>query len=243
MRIALIAIIVVFIIVIAAAAAIGCTGGFDKEATPTPTRTPTPVSLSYTLREALDQGLIEVEIEGISGLSMGGVSSGDVIKIGLLRRLQEEMEILVPMGTTLISTDPSKQNMVILKLKGHSPSVLGYYPASKIILDKDEWRYFLFEAYCLDIQKGNIFNTTTFIIGEMASLQVLAVLDAAQRVDSAIATNAAIQVAIWVHTEDPTREELLERFNANDQDINNAWTILDRANLVPDQRKLFGGTG
>jgi len=214
-----------------------------ETATVTPTYTPrrTPERPSYPIDEALALGLVEVDIEGESGLSIGGVSSGDVIDMGIRRKRPEEMEIVVPMGTLLINTDSSEQNMVIRRLKGRDPSILGYYPADQIVLDEDEWQRFLFEAYCLDMSKDNIYSSSSFNVREKASTEVLSMLEAADEVGSQVATMRSIQVALWVLTEDPTREELLDRYSADDQDINNARTILDVAGLAPESKRLFAG--
>lgn len=191
---------------------------------------------SYTLSEALAQGLIKVDVKGHTSGSLGGVSSGDVIVIEFLRQLQEIIEIVVPQGATFISTDPDKQNMVIYRLKGRSPSMSGYDPADQIILTNDDWQKFLFEAYCLDMHKDNIFSSTTFTVGDVASPQIVAMLAAAEELKADI---TAIQVAIWVLNDDPTREELQKRFQTNDTDIHMARIILDSVNLDARSKKLF----
>jgi len=191
---------------------------------------------SYTLNEALAQGLIKVDIKGHTSGSFGGVSSGDVIVIGFLRQLQEKIEIVVPQGSTFISTDPTKQNMVIYRLKGRSSAMSRYDPADQIILTNDDWQKFLFEAYCLYMHKNNIFSSTTFTVGDVASPQIVATLAAAEEL---IADVTAIQVALWVLNDDPTREELQKRFQANDADIDMARIILDSANLAVRSKKLF----
>ena len=209
--------------------------------TTTTTQESTPTKVSYTLGEAITLDLIAVEINGSAGLSFGGVSSGDIIVISFLRQAPETMKIIVPLGTTLVCNDSTKQNMVIFKLKGRDPSVLGYYPVDDIILSKDEWQEFLFEAYCLDINKGNIQNSTTFSIGELASQEIITMLSAADELGPEKATINGIQVALWVLTDDPSLEELLNRYDADDETIASAWAILDTAGLNPGLKKIFEG--
>lgn len=193
------------------------------------------------LSEALGKGLIEIKVNGSAGLSYNGVSSGDVIIISFLRQKPEIMKIVVPLGTTLICNNSAKQNMVILRLKGRDPSILGYYPVDEIILNKDEWQKFLFEAYCLNMSKDQIFDSTTFSIGEPASQEVIAMLSASLELSTEKATIVGIQVALWVLTDNPSLEELRKRTTADDQAIASAWAILDKAGLNPGSRRLFIG--
>jgi hypothetical protein len=198
-------------------------------------------AVSYTISEAVAQGIVQVKANGYAGTSFGGVSSGDVIKISFLRQRAETIRIVVPLGTTLISDDSSRQNMVIMKLKGRDPSVLGYYPVSEIVLNQDDWQNFLFEAYCMNISKSNIMSSTTFSIGNTASHDIKAMLSAAQTLGTEIATISAIQTALWVLTDNPSFDDLSERFAVDDKTMNGAWTILDEAGLNPGSKNLFIG--
>jgi hypothetical protein len=207
-----------------------------KTTTSTSTQT---TSTSYLLSEALAQGLITIKVNGYAGTTFGGVSSGDVLIISFLRQVPQTIQIIVPLGSTLINNDSAEQNMVILSLKGRDPSVIGYYPVDEITLNKDEWQEFLFEAYCLDMNKSNIWNSTTFSIGAMASQNIIAMLSAAQELGTEIATISAIQVALWALTNNPSLEELQERFSADEETIDGAWAILDEAGLNPGSLKLF----
>jgi hypothetical protein len=207
----------------------------------TTSQAPATTQASYLASEALAKGLIAIKINGYAGVTFGGVSSGDVIAISFLRQVPDTIKITVPLGTTLVCSDSSAQNMVILKLKGRDPSILGYYPLSEITLNKDEWQVFLFEAYCLDMNKSNIWNSTTFSIGEPVSQEIAAMLSAAKALGTAKAPPSAIQVALWALTSNPTLEELRKRFTADDQTIAGAWAILDTAGLNPGSRKIFTG--
>jgi hypothetical protein len=202
------------------------------------TSTQTAVT-SYLLSEALAQGLITVNVNGYAGTTFGGVSSGDILIISFLRQVPQTIKIIVPLGTTLINNDSVEQNMVILKLKGRDPSIVGYYPEDEITLNKDEWQEYLFEAYCTDMSKSNIWNSTTFSIGQLATQNIIAMLTIAQEIGPEIATIPAIQVALWALTDNPSLEELQDRFNADEQTINNAWTILWESGLNPGSLELF----
>jgi len=131
--------------------------------------------------------------------------------------------------------------MVIQRLKGRDPSVLGYYPATEITLNTDEWQKYLFEAYCLNLSKSNVYSSTSFHIGEPASAEVIAMLTAARSMVPEVATISAIQTALWCLTDNPTLDELNKRFTVNQQTLAGAWSILDKAGLNPGSRILFVG--
>jgi hypothetical protein len=206
----------------------------------TPPTTPLSPTL-YSLIEALDRNLVTIKVNGNAGLSLNGVSSGDVIEISFLRQKPEMMKIAVPTGISLLSTDPAKQNMVIYKLKGRDPLLSRYTRADEIILNIDDWQVFLFEAYCLDLNKGNILDATTFSVGGLASQEIVAAFNAAGTLDSQKATTRSIQIAIWSLTNDPTLAEIQKRFTADEQSLAGAWAILDKAGLDPHSRKIFAG--
>ncbi len=210
----------------------------SKTSSTASTSTQTAIT-SYLLSEALAQGLITINVNGYAGTTFGGVSSGDILIISFLRQVPQTIKIIVPLGTTLINNDSAEQNMVILRLKGQDPSIIGYYPVDEITLSNDEWHEYLFEAYCTDMSKSNIWNSTTFSIGELASQNIIAMLSTALEIGTEIATITAIQVALWALTDNPSFEKLQDRFNADEQDINNAWTILWEAGLNPGSLELF----
>ena len=109
------------------------------------------------------------------------------------------------------------------------------------VLSNDEWQEFLFEAYCLDMNKNNILNSTTFSIGDLASQEIITMLSAADELGSEEATMRGIQISLWVLTDNPSLEELQSRYDADDEAIASAWAILDKAGLNPDSKRLFEG--
>ena len=195
----------------------------------------------YTLEEALGRGLIEVRIKGSTWGAPNGASSGDIIEISFLRKVPEILKIIVPPGTLLISNDSAKQDMVILRLSGRDPSMGRYIPEEEIILDGDGWAVYLFEAYCLELEKDNILSSTTFTPTGTAPEDIMAVLNAADSLGEETASVIAIQVAIWALTDNPTLENLIERYVVDDRDLVSAWIILDKAGLDPGSKKMFTG--
>jgi len=213
----------------------------STSAAPNTTTSSPAAPVSYSIGEALAQDLISIKVNGYAGTSFLGVSSGDVIAVSFLRHVPQTLNIIVPMGTTLICDNSETQNMVILSLKGRDPSVLGYYPVDEIILNKDEWQNFLFEAYCMNINKDNIHNSTTFSVGDLASENIIAILSEAREIGSEKASVSAIQIALWAHIDNPSFDAIQERFNIDQETMAAAWDILDGAGLNPGSLGLFVG--
>jgi hypothetical protein len=219
--------------VLVSVAGLGVAYDLEGAATPTPAE-----PLSYPIKEAVAQGLIEVEIEGRSDLTEA--CAGDIIEIGFQRRQPQVMEIVIPAGTVLTNTNASQQNMVIRGLTdGDLPSNGN---DTLIVLDEDGWQRFLFEAYCLEMSKDNIRSSSSFALGEEASVEVVSVLDATDEVGADIATLTAIQAALWALTENATREQICGRIDAGDTDIDCACKILDAAGFAGEAQRLRGGS-
>jgi len=130
---------------------------------PTPTPTPpiqqqptqTPSTL-LNLSEAIREQVVKAEIRGT------GDSSGDSILLKLTCLVPRTVQINIPIGTVLISDDPSVQSMVIRKVKGIAVGAMRYQPVKSIILDSNEPREYVLEAYCLDFHKENPSKESTF---------------------------------------------------------------------------------
>ena len=211
-----------------------CVGAWNanyKEPAPTPAPTPTP-SLpieKYTLKEAIDKGLVEAEITGM------GASSGDSINLELTRLTPYTIEIEVPKGTVLLASDMA-QNMVVYKVRG-KPGITWIRHVSKIVLDSSEPQTFILEAYCLDFHKENPSSSTKFSVGTLADPRILRILDVADTFH--IASVGAIQTAIWIVTDDVSVKELIDRFPVAPEVIDNAMFILREANIEYDFDRLF----
>ena len=186
----------------------------------TPMLTPSLPIAKYTLSEAIDKGLVEVEITGM------GASSGDSINLELTRLTPYTIEIEVPKGTVLLASDMA-QNMVVDKVRGI------------IVLDSAEPQTFILKAYCLDFHKENPSSNTKFSVGTLADPRILRILDTADTPPSDMVSVGTIQTAIWIVTDDVSIKELIDRFPVNPDDIDNANIILEEANIEYDFNRLF----
>ena len=187
---------------------------------------------SYTLNEAINSGLVTAEITG------SGASSGDSIYLKLTRRTAEPLEITVPKGTVLHASG-GVQDMVVWKLSGIPAGSQLIYPQSHIVLYIPEPQTFILRAYCLDFHKANPSSSTKFAVGSSADPQILKILNTVDNLSSEVASVAAIQIAIWVVTEDVSVKELHNRFLAHQEDINNAKIILEEAGIDTSAKRLF----
>ncbi len=206
-----------FIMMLLAIASCLVTTGCRGTATPT---------ASYELAEAINRGVIEVNIQGT------GAASGDSITLSVQRIALENLLITIEPGTVLISGVEREQNMVIRRLKGLLTGFETYSLCEHIFLDSNEWKKYVLEAYCLDFHKDNPSKTTNFSIGGLPSepaIKILRVLDEPQLETASI---EVIQVAIWVAQEDITKEDV-ERwgYHLTPEDIELIRTILNLAKV------------
>ena len=192
-----------------------------------------PVSTQrYTLSEAIDNCLVNAEITGC------GASSGDSINLELTRLTSDRMEITVPKGMVLIASDKS-QNMVVYKVSGIPEDSKWIIPVSEIILDSSDPQTYILEAYCLDFYKSNPGINTKFSIETLTDPEIQSILDALGNLSSDITTVEAIQTAIWISTEDVSKEELLDKFPVEQTEIDNAKIILEEVGIDTTSKLFF----
>lgn len=192
-----------------------------------------PVSTPrYTLSEAINNGLVNAEITGC------GASSGDSINLELTRLTSDRIEIIVPRGMVLIASDKS-QNMVVYKVSGIPEDSKWIIPVSEIILDSSDPQAYMLEAYCLDFYKNNPGSNTRFSIETMTDPEIQNILDALDNLSPDITTVEAIQTAIWISTDDLSKEELLDKFPVDQKEIDNARIILEEAGIDTTSKLFF----
>jgi len=188
---------------------------------------------TFSLAEAVEQELVEAEIFGT------GACAGDSIILRIRRTLPRTIDIIVTPGTVLISSNPAIQAMIIRRLRGFAPHDHFFTVTESIYLNSDEAEEYLIEAYCRDFQKGNPTPTTRFSIADTASAEIMDILEASNEIPEEQTSIAAIQVAIWVVTEDISHQELAQRFRTSPEDLDKARGILQAAGIDPQSKKLF----
>jgi hypothetical protein len=212
---------------------------FQPPPAPTTEPLPSPAATaedSMTLREAIDEGVAEIQILGT------GAASGNSITIAVRRLGDGPATIRVEPGTVLASSNPAQQDMVVRRLLGWRVDQQQYRPAEAITLFglEDAAQEYAVEAYCLNFQRDSPGPATSFSVGGPPPQGVLAVLQAADQVPGAGTDVAAIQMAVWAITDDPTGAEMAER--GYQSSVNLVQQILETAGLDPGDYRLFGGS-
>jgi len=212
----------------------------------TTTTTTTQTIPEYELGEAIKSGYVEAKISGrcnpmfgCGGLLGGGISSGDSIYIQFKSLVDYTIKIFVVEGQFLLA-EGDAQNMVIKEVRGIPLSGgFSFMPRSQIVLSPSQAQAYLFSAYCVNFYKPNPTNATVFSLSGLAAPDVISVLEVIDKLSSNVTSVAAIQVAIFVITDDVSKDELDKRFPVKAEDITNAKTILEAAGIDISQKRLF----
>lgn len=210
----------------------------DSGLSDTTTLTVNVVIPKYTLSEVIENKYAEVEITGMRGLLGRGICAGDSILVQLKRLTPYVIEVKVPRGTLLLASG-EEQNMVVVKVTGIPTDEFFYKPTSKIVLDTIDIVKYILRAYCVDFHKPNPNQDTLFSLGGSADPEVLKVLNVLDELPSNVTTVEAVQTAIFVVTDNVSREELQERFPVEPEDIENAKVILEAAGIDVSSKELF----
>ena len=203
--------------------------------TPTspPTGTPTPTPTVVTLADAISQGLVQASFSG------RGSCAGDCILLTIKSLVAYPLEITpASLGTVLTTTSPGAQSMVLQQLQGVDYGST-YTPASTILLTDQNPVTYMFRAYCLDFHKANPSSSDQFTMTGTANPDVIKVLNAAATQPASVASITAVQVAIWVVTNNVSQLDLSKTFPSGINEINNAKTILQAAGIDTSGKALF----
>ncbi len=197
-------------------------------------------SEALTLGEAIDKGLVQAEIRGVSGMTGEGTSSGDAIEIKVRNISGRAVTLSLPAGTVLNSANPGVQNMVVHKVHGVKTGPITFYPASEIRLNVREGKEYLVLAYCLDWDKDNPTASTTFRLGAKPDPDIHKIMTTLDRLPRNRASIAAVQIAIWAVTSPSlTTQELEARFQASAEDIATARFIIEKAGVPLAGKRIF----
>ncbi len=175
-----------------------------------------------------------VKVERIYGV---GSSSGDSIMIDVKRVVNYTLEIEIEVGREITTSISSEQNMAIRRIKGKPMDATRYEPAVKITLDTQEIKTYILEAYCLEFDKDNPSGQNRFSIGGI-NTEIKKIFNAADELPDA-GSIAAIQIAIWVMTDDISRQDIEEKLDISEGDIQNAKTLLETAGVDISHKRLF----
>jgi hypothetical protein len=158
------------------------------------------------------------------------------------RTSPSDLTLIVPLGTLLLNGDAEQQDMVVRQLLGESRGGSSYRPLTLIELRDDDEHVFILEAYCLEAHLDNPARGSGFTPAGLAREDVIAVLEAVDRVPDADEEITVIQAAVWAITDDISRDELEEiGYGLDDDEADLAAEILIEAGFDATAFRLFGG--
>jgi hypothetical protein len=177
---------------------------------------------SYTLTEAIDNRYIEVDITGVYDgivesfdLKNGNkVFYGPCIEITIESFVSNDLEVLVPAGLTLISTDEDIENKIVTK--SESLQITSYSQKSFKLL-----------AMSINMLKMVPSIYSPFDVGTMATGDLLKI---AQALDSGDSQGVAGQIAVWMVSDNATSTDV-EQLGATKSQISAAKLKLNEAGI------------
>lgn len=174
----------------------------------------------YDLIEAMDKDIVSVRFRGT------GYSSGDVIEMEIESNVEFSINIKIESGLILVNSGMG-QNMII----GAFISLI-IEPEVKVTVD--------IEAYCLDSNKDNPTGNESFSIQKESGIygeEVQTLIGSLENVSYSKKSITAIQIAVWVLTENITENDITISYA--ERDIEDAKWLLQNAGIDISDRKLF----
>jgi hypothetical protein len=195
-----------------------------------------PAADAVSLPDAIDQGLVRAEFSGT------GSASGASLLLRVARTSPDDLAITVPLGLLVLNADDAEQDMVVRQLLGASAGGSSYRPAAAIELRDDDEHVFILEAYCLEAHLDNPSRGVAFSANGFVHPDVIAVLEAVDRVPDADEEIEVIQAAVWAITDDISAGELDDiDYSLNERETQLVADILRAAGFDPARFRLFGG--
>lgn len=188
--------------------------------------TPPPLTLirRYTLAEAMEGDSVNAVVRGT------GYCAGDSLKLEIKSELEVGVDLEIEAGTVLINYGKG-QNMII----GETRTVR---VKPKVELE------ITIEAYCLDLHRSNPSTSETFRIAPGSGgydEEVIRLMQSLKDVPLKYRSIKAIQIALWVITDNPTRSEVERVFPVSEDIIEAAAWLLENIGIDPMEKKLFSG--
>jgi hypothetical protein len=199
-------------------------------------QSPPAATDAISLVDAIDGGLVRAEFTGT------GSASGAAVLLRIARTSPDELTIFVPAGLLLVNADDDEQDMVVRRLLGTSIGGARYQPATLIELRDDDEHVYVLEAYCLEAHRDNPSRGTGLTPAGFAHPDVVAVLEAVDRVSDAVDDISVIQAAVWAITDNISADELNEiGYGLSDREAQLVADVLAAAGFDPAGFRLFGG--
>jgi len=173
----------------------------------------------YSLREAAERGLVQYEVAG------RGASSGPALVLGIQRLSDAEFDVYVAPGTVFMPGGGDVQRMVAWGVIGVIGADGTVQPATSVYLPTQEVKLVLLEAYCLDFELENPAVEHRFQAVAAPAVRAAQLIYEGKR--NGLSTGA-IQTAIWVQEDSLERQEIQAKFDATDEEVDDAFELLKR---------------
>lgn len=176
-----------------------------------------------TLQSALAAGLVHAEFRGLGG------STGDTIQVTVSKTPQAgpgDLVLAVPPGSVLRSADGPVQNMVVSAVRGRMVDSTHFRPESRIIVSSTAPVVYLLAAYCAEFHKDNPAAGAEFRI-EAPDPMLACIAREGQGLPL-----AALQSAVWLHTDRLSYEEMKARFPIGPSDWRAGQQVVERCRVT-----------
>ena len=177
----------------------------------------------YILSEAIDQDFIVLTMVGT------GYCAGDAVDLKVEVDLDVSVDLEIESGTVLVNSG-SGQNMIV----GES-QVFRVEPKIEVEVSV--------ESYCLDMHKDNPDSSETFAVlldlGEYNE-DALKLMQSLEEAPYEYKSVAGVQIALWVVTDNPSREEVDRIFTVTESYLEDAAWLLQNIGIEPSSKAIFG---
>ena len=148
-----------------------------------------------------------------------GGSSGDSVRVRIEKASKngKPVEVTIPPGTMLHSSNGAAQSMVIMGVRGLDTGGGTFVPRSRIVLASTTPATYILSAFCAEFEKENPSPSDTFTLQEPDP--VLACIGKKGRNLSV----PAEQAAVWMYTDHMTFPRVNEKFPVSQAD----WTAAE----------------
>lgn len=182
-----------------------------------------------TLQQASLSQLVDVELKGT------GAPYGDCIIVRLVRRTQEILSLELARGTLLLSKDSTVQDMIVMRVRAKVNRDGSLTETDTIRIADDNPHEYLLEAYGLDSRLKSPEAGTAYVVAGPATQTAQRILQAAEQLDPGNEPHikAAVQLALWLLTGSPDREDICLRIACQQEDLVLAERMLALAGFAP----------
>lgn len=177
------------------------------------------------LQRAMRDGAVVAIFKGTGG------SSGDSVEVVVAKTARAgpgRLDLTIPPGSMLHSSNGAEQSMVIMGVEGRSTGGGMFEPTSHITVSTAKPVSYILSAFCAEFEKENPSTTDTFTLEE--PVPILACLAREGKTLSV----AAQQAAVWQYTDRMTYGRVNEKFAVSQTEWAAASSLLEhcRSNAI-----------